>query len=153
MSLNDSIRFIGRVKRQKLKTQRTDDFWVGGYVPGNRGVDQLVVGEKRGKELYFVASVKNGFVPAPRRRVLESIAGTETDKCPRAPAVSKHARQQSRQGERPVRNAQLAASVRSWVWRHLGRVGAAYGRCGQTVVVETQPKRFALLACKDGRAP
>jgi bifunctional non-homologous end joining protein LigD len=67
---------------QKVKTQRTDDFWVGGYITGNGGVDELVVGEKRGNDLYFVASVKNGFVPATRRRVLESIARAERAKCP-----------------------------------------------------------------------
>ena len=35
---------------QKQKTQRTDDFLIGGYIPGSNGVDELVIGEKRGSD-------------------------------------------------------------------------------------------------------
>jgi ATP-dependent DNA ligase len=34
---------------QKQKTQRSDDFLVGGYVAGRYGVEELVVGEERSK--------------------------------------------------------------------------------------------------------
>jgi len=67
---------------QKHKTQRSDDFLVGGYIPGQHGIEQLVVGEKRDGELYFVDSVKNGFVAATRRRAFDAIKGKEIEKCP-----------------------------------------------------------------------
>jgi ATP-dependent DNA ligase len=69
-------------KWQKQKTQRSDDFLVGGYIPGRYGVEQLVVGEKRHGDLYFVDSVKNGFVPSTRQRVFDVIKGKEIEKCP-----------------------------------------------------------------------
>jgi len=67
---------------QKQKTQRSADFLVGGYILGHAGVDELVVGEKRGRDLYFVASVKNGFVPATRKRILDEIRSNALDECP-----------------------------------------------------------------------
>jgi len=58
---------------QKHKTQRSDDFLIGGYIPGPHGIDQLVVGEKRDGEFYYVGAVKNGFVPLTRRRVFAAL--------------------------------------------------------------------------------
>jgi bifunctional non-homologous end joining protein LigD len=67
---------------QKFKTQRSDDFLVGGYIPGQHGVDQLVIGEMRDGDFYYVDSVKNGFVPVTRQRVLGAVDGKEIEKCP-----------------------------------------------------------------------
>src|SRR5207237_9192560 len=67
---------------QKQKTQRSDDFLVGGYVPGRYGVEELVVGEKREGDLYFVGSIKNGFVPSTRQKVFDTIKGKEIEKSP-----------------------------------------------------------------------
>jgi bifunctional non-homologous end joining protein LigD len=80
----DSIYVPGRTsdKWQKQKTQRSDDFLVGGYIPGRYGIEQLVVGEKRDGDLYFVESVKNGFVPSTRRKVFNAIKGKEIEKRP-----------------------------------------------------------------------
>jgi DNA ligase D-like protein (predicted ligase) len=80
----DSIYVPGRTsqKWQKQKTKKSDDFLVGGYIPGRYGVEQLVVGESRGGDFYFVDSVKNGFVPSTRQRVFEAIKGKEMNKCP-----------------------------------------------------------------------
>jgi DNA ligase D-like protein (predicted ligase) len=69
-------------KWQKHKTQRSDDFLVGGYIPGRNGIEQLVVGEMRDDGLYFVDSVKNGFVPSIRRKVFDTIKNKEIDHCP-----------------------------------------------------------------------
>ncbi|HEY2711836.1 MAG TPA: hypothetical protein VGI60_04920 [Chthoniobacterales bacterium] len=66
----------------KQKTQQSDDFLIGGYIPGRNGVDELVVGEKRGRETYFVASVKNGFVPGTGQRIYQAIEGREINQCP-----------------------------------------------------------------------
>ncbi len=80
----DSIYVPGQTsdKWQKQKTQRSDDFLVGGYIPGRYGVEQLVVGEIRDRDVYFVESVKNGFVPSTRRTVFNAIKGKEVEKCP-----------------------------------------------------------------------
>jgi bifunctional non-homologous end joining protein LigD len=80
----DSIYLPGKTSEtwQKKKTQRSDDFLVGGYVPGRYGVEELVVGEKCEGDLHFVGSVKNGFVLATRQKVYDAIKGTEIEKCP-----------------------------------------------------------------------
>jgi hypothetical protein len=57
-------------------------FFVGGYVPGRYGVEELVVGEKRDGDFYFVASIKNGFVLSTRQKVFDAIKGREIEKCP-----------------------------------------------------------------------
>jgi hypothetical protein len=46
---------------------------MGGYIPGPQGFDSLIVGYYRGKDLVYVARVRNGFVPASRRQVFEKI--------------------------------------------------------------------------------
>ncbi len=66
---------------QKHKTQRSDEFTIGGYI-GAGTVEELVVGEQRDGEWFFVESVKNGFVPATRREVYRALAKLNTDKCP-----------------------------------------------------------------------
>ena len=44
----------------KLRTNMEQEFVIGGYVPGARGFDALLVGVYEKKELIFVAKVKNG---------------------------------------------------------------------------------------------
>jgi bifunctional non-homologous end joining protein LigD len=66
----------------KKKLQRSEDFIIGGYIPGVHGVDQLVVGVCKGSVLHFVDSVKNGFVPTTRRKVKEAIEKLLTSNCP-----------------------------------------------------------------------
>ena len=41
--------------------------------PGPHGLDSIVVGYYRGKELVYVARVRNGLVSAPRRQVFEKL--------------------------------------------------------------------------------
>ena len=50
----------------KLRANLGQEFVVGGYIPGARGFDALLVGVYEKKELNFVAKVKNGFVPRIR---------------------------------------------------------------------------------------
>ena len=80
----DSIYLPGQTSGdwQKHKTQRSDDFLIGGYVPGRHGIEELVVGEKRNGDLFFVASIKNGFVPSTRQKAFDAIKGKEIKKCP-----------------------------------------------------------------------
>ena len=50
----------------KLRANMEQEFVIGGYIPGARGFDALLVGVYEKKQLNFVAKVKNGFVPRIR---------------------------------------------------------------------------------------
>jgi len=56
-----------------LIVNRGQELVIGGYIPGPHGFDSLIVGYYRGKDLVYVARVRNGFVPATRRQVFEKI--------------------------------------------------------------------------------
>jgi ATP-dependent DNA ligase len=58
------------------------EFVVGGNIPSNLGVDSLVVGFYRGKDLIYAARVRAGLVPATRREVFERLNHFRTAKCP-----------------------------------------------------------------------
>ncbi len=59
----------------KFRVNLGQELVVGGYIPGPHGFDSLVVGYYRGKDLVYVARVRNGFVPATRRQVFAKIRG------------------------------------------------------------------------------
>jgi ATP-dependent DNA ligase len=65
----------------KFKLNRSQEFVIGGYTPGNP-FDALIVGCYDGASLKFVAKVRSGFVPHVRREVFQRLAGLETKKCP-----------------------------------------------------------------------
>jgi hypothetical protein len=46
---------------------------IAGYVPGQLGVDYIVIGVYREKQLRYAARVRAGFVPLTRRQVFERI--------------------------------------------------------------------------------
>jgi DNA ligase D-like protein (predicted ligase) len=66
----------------KMRINRGQEFVIGGLFPGPHGVDSIIVGYYRGKDLYYVARVRNGFVPATRRMVYEKLKPLITEKCP-----------------------------------------------------------------------
>ena len=66
----------------KYRVNRGQELVIGGYVPGARGLDSIVVGYYKGDELIYVARVRNGFVPASRRPVFEKLQSLVTPKCP-----------------------------------------------------------------------
>jgi bifunctional non-homologous end joining protein LigD len=66
----------------KYRINLGQEFVVGGYIPSHLGVDSLVVGFYRGKDLIYAARVRAGLVPATRRDVFERIKHLETPKCP-----------------------------------------------------------------------
>ena len=57
----------------KCRVNRGQELVIGGYIPGPHGFDSLIVGYYQGKDLVYVARVRNGFVPASRRQVFEKI--------------------------------------------------------------------------------
>ena len=66
----------------KLRTNLEQEFVIGGYIPGARGFDALLVGVYESKKLVFVAKVKNGFVPRVRDAIFPTLKALQTTNCP-----------------------------------------------------------------------
>jgi DNA ligase D-like protein (predicted ligase) len=66
----------------KYRVNLDQEFVIGGYIPSNLGLDSIVIGFHKGKDLYYAARVRAGFVPATRRQVFNQIKHLETKKCP-----------------------------------------------------------------------
>jgi ATP-dependent DNA ligase len=66
----------------KRRINLSQDFVIGGYVSSHLGVDSIVIGVYRGKQLHYAARVRAGLVPLTRRQVFETIKPLETAKCP-----------------------------------------------------------------------
>jgi bifunctional non-homologous end joining protein LigD len=66
----------------KQRTDRAQEFVIGGYKPGTQGFDSLLVGVFEKKEFRFVARVKNGFVPRLRQEIYSKFKGLEISECP-----------------------------------------------------------------------
>ncbi len=75
----------------KLRTNRTQEFVIGGYIPGAHGVDALLVGVYDGRRLNFVAKVKNGFTPRTREEVSSKVKKLAQAACPFANLPEKKA--------------------------------------------------------------
>jgi hypothetical protein len=57
----------------KYRLNSAQELVIGGYVPGPRGVDSIIVGYYEESELIYVARVRAGFVPATRRQVFAKL--------------------------------------------------------------------------------
>jgi hypothetical protein len=57
----------------KLRINRRQEFVGGGFTPGPHGLDAIIVGYFREKDLVYVARVRNGFVPRTRRMLPENL--------------------------------------------------------------------------------
>ena len=66
----------------KLRANMEQEFVVGGYIPGSRGFDALLVGVYQNRQLNFVAKVKNGFVPRIRDELFPALKALQTTQCP-----------------------------------------------------------------------
>jgi bifunctional non-homologous end joining protein LigD len=65
----------------KTRITQSQEFVIGGYTPSHLGIDAIIVGVYRGKDLYFVGRVRAGFTPASRRHVYQKIHRLESGKC------------------------------------------------------------------------
>jgi DNA ligase D-like protein (predicted ligase) len=74
----------------KYRVNRGQELVIGGYMPGAHGVDSIIVGYYKGDDLLYVARVRNGFVPASRRRVFEQLRPLVTPECPFANLPDTH---------------------------------------------------------------
>ena len=66
----------------KLRYNCRQEFVIGGYTPSHLGLDALLVGFYKGKELRFAGAVRGGFTPSLRREVHEGIRHREIIQCP-----------------------------------------------------------------------
>jgi bifunctional non-homologous end joining protein LigD len=66
----------------KYKTNRGQEFVVGGYRVGQNQFDNLAIGYYEGNRLLFIAKLKNGFTPAAKKAIYERLKKLETAKCP-----------------------------------------------------------------------
>jgi DNA ligase D-like protein (predicted ligase) len=66
----------------KHRVDLGQEFVIGGYIPSHLGLDSIVVGVYRGKDLFYSARVRAGFVPLTRRKTFEAIKHLKTAKCP-----------------------------------------------------------------------
>jgi bifunctional non-homologous end joining protein LigD len=66
----------------KHRTNREQEFVVGGYIPGAHGFDALLVGVYAKKNLIFSAKVKDGFVSRNRDEIFPILKELGALKCP-----------------------------------------------------------------------
>jgi bifunctional non-homologous end joining protein LigD len=66
----------------KVRVHQGQELVVGGYVPGARHLDALLVGYHDEQGLKFVGKIRNGFVPETRRKLFEQLQALRTDTCP-----------------------------------------------------------------------
>jgi len=66
----------------KLRYNCRQEFVVDGYTPSYLGLDALLVGFYRGKDLRFAGAVRGGFNPSLRREVHDNIEHLEIATCP-----------------------------------------------------------------------
>ncbi|HEY2381635.1 MAG TPA: non-homologous end-joining DNA ligase, partial [Terriglobia bacterium] len=66
----------------KRRSDRRQEFVIGGYVPGAANFDSLLVGLYENKALHFVAKVKDGFVARLRKEVFRQFKGLAANDCP-----------------------------------------------------------------------
>jgi DNA ligase D-like protein (predicted ligase) len=66
----------------KYKTNKGQELVIGGYTPGTNGFEYLLVGYYEGKNLIFIAKIRNGFTPALRREVARKFPPLCTSVCP-----------------------------------------------------------------------
>lgn len=65
----------------KLKLDQQQEFVVGGYRPGNHGVDALLVGVYEGRDLQFAGKVRAGMNPPVRRALFDLLKTLQAAKC------------------------------------------------------------------------
>ena len=67
---------------RKMRVNRGQEFVIGGYTPGTRAFDALVIGYYQDGQLRYASRTRNGFTPALRMQLFRRFKGLETDVCP-----------------------------------------------------------------------
>ena len=66
----------------KMRVELSQELVIGGYTPGTHGIDAVLTGFYKGRDLHFCGSVRNGFVPASRRAIHAALSSLEDTICP-----------------------------------------------------------------------
>jgi DNA ligase D-like protein (predicted ligase) len=66
----------------KVKFNRRQEFVVGGFKPGGRDFESVLVGYYAGRQLRFAGKVRAGFTPRTRAEVFRAIAPSAVPQCP-----------------------------------------------------------------------
>ncbi len=66
----------------KHRTECAQEFVIGGYTPGGKTFESLLVGVYDGKDLFFAAKVKDGFVPRVREEIFREMKAVRGSPCP-----------------------------------------------------------------------
>jgi bifunctional non-homologous end joining protein LigD len=66
----------------KCRVSPGQEFVVGGYLPGARAFDALLVGYYEGADLIFVAKLRNGFTAQKRTEIARQFPSLTSDRCP-----------------------------------------------------------------------
>jgi ATP-dependent DNA ligase len=61
---------------------RRQELVIGGYLPAPDNFDSIVVGYYEGRQLIYVARIRNGFTPASRAAFFKHFRGLELQSCP-----------------------------------------------------------------------
>ena len=68
---------------QKHRFNQEDKFFIGGYIPGSRGIGELLIGEFRNDgNLYFIKRLIAGLNPFNRKPIYDALQNLKTSKCP-----------------------------------------------------------------------
>jgi len=66
----------------KLRFNCRQEFVIGGYTPSDLGLDALLVGVYKGKDLRFAGALRGGFTPSLRREIHDKLEHLRTATCP-----------------------------------------------------------------------
>lgn len=66
----------------KYKTNKGQELVIGGYKPGSTEFEYLLVGYYEGKDLIFIAKIRNGFTPALRLEIAKNFSKLRRAVCP-----------------------------------------------------------------------
>jgi len=66
----------------KYKTNKGQELVIGGYKPGTTGFEYLLVGYYEGKDLIFIAKIRNGFTRSLRLEIAKNFPKLRSSVCP-----------------------------------------------------------------------
>jgi ATP-dependent DNA ligase len=68
---------------QKQRFNKEGKFFLGGYIPGARGIGELLIGEFRDDgKLYFIKRLTAGLNPFNRKQIYDAVQDLKTSECP-----------------------------------------------------------------------
>jgi len=66
----------------KFRTNRRQELVIGGYMPASNNFDSIIVGYYEGRNFFYAAKIRAGFVPASRLAVFSQFHGLEFNTAP-----------------------------------------------------------------------